>query len=162
MPEKPLPLWIFSFGLFPLGLGGFALGGADIATGFQSRAWNEVPGIVLSARLEKSMFAPRQPEIRYGYSVGDSRYVSNRIWPGKTFAYMPELSLGASERLLSQFPKGSTVPVYVNPKNLLDVALVRGPRKAMTWMGIFTFFLSLGFWSPLALGLLLEKKLNKP
>ncbi len=160
--RKQLPLWVFSFGLFPLGLGGFALGTADIITGIRSREWREVPGIVLSSHLVKSICVPPQAEIRYRYTVDSNSYVSTHIWPGKTFAYMPELSATSPQRLVFEFSAGKNVPVYVNPKNSLEVALIRGPNKSYLWMGIFTFFLSLGFWSPLAVGILFEKKLNKP
>jgi hypothetical protein len=157
---KRVPFWVFSFALFPLGLGGFVLGGIDIVAGLKSQRWNAVPALVLSSELQPTVCAPAQPEIRYSYSVGSAQYVSNHIWPGKTLAYMPELSVQSSRSVLARFPQKRITTAYVNPSDPSDVVLIPGPRKAWIWMGIFAFFLSVGFWSPLAIGLLIEKKLR--
>jgi hypothetical protein len=74
---------------------------------------------------------------------------------------MPEVTTAASKRITARFAEGSSVTVYADPADPLNVALVTGARKAWIWMGVFAFFLSLGFWSPWALGALIEKWINR-
>jgi hypothetical protein len=135
---------IFSLAFFPLGLGGVALGLSDVIQGYKSLAWQPTPAVVLTSTLTASTLSPAQPTIRYRYTFDGSPYVSERIWPGHVLAYMPELSNSASERIMSEFSKGSIITAYVNPSDPSRVALVPGPRKATRWLLIFVFFLSIG------------------
>lgn len=140
---------IFSLAFFPLGLGGVALGLADVLQGYKSEAWKPVPAVVLTSTLTRSVLSPQQPTVRYQYTFDGHPYVSERIWPGHILAYMPVVSKSAAERLLIQFPKGGSVIAYVNPADPSRVALVPGPQKAIRWLLVFVFFLSVGFWMPL-------------
>lgn len=145
MASNRLPNWIFAFAFFPLGLGGFVLGSADIVQGYRSQHWTQVQGVILSARLSPGLFGPDQPDIRYRYELNGQPYVSTRLWPGSSLSDMPVLTHARSQRLIDQFPANAMVPVFVNPRNPLQAVIIPGPAKAWRWMGVFTFFLLLGF-----------------
>lgn len=151
MPKNKFPNWVFSFALFPLGLGGFVLGGLDVWEGLQSRSWPQAQAVVLSSQLEPSMLAPHQPAIRYSYMFEGRLYLSNRIWPGRTLSYMPLMRGENVRKLLTEFPEGGRPTVFVNPRQPAEAVLKPGAGKAVLWMGIFTFFVFVGFWAPLAL-----------
>jgi hypothetical protein len=147
-PSRGAPIWVFSYALFPLGLGLFVLGTFEVAQGVRSRHWSAVPAVVIESRLVQHFPTPAQPEVHYRYDIAGRPYVSDRIWPGDIAAIMPVTSRAASVRLLSRFPEGTSVTAWVDPADPTASALVPGARRAAGWLAVFTFFLWISVWGP--------------
>lgn len=158
MADDGSPRWVFSFALFPLGLGLFVFGILETLASHRSANWTPTPALVHTSRLARRFPVPPQPDIRYRYEVEGKFYVSNRIWPGDIAAIMP-VRRTHSEVLVRLFPENSVVAAFVNPTAPEQSALVPGARRAGGWLIVFSIFLALSLWAPFAVG---RRKIPKP
>ena len=105
--------------------------------------WPTAEGIIESSEaypVEGSQGGRWRPHVTYSYAVGGRVVTATRLSLGKAPL---EADQGAAERYLSQYPRGSTVEVYFNPRELTESVLdVRTPP---------TVYVNLAFGAVLAL-----------
>jgi hypothetical protein len=126
--------------MFGLGLTGLVLAGVGlllVAIGwFQGRGareakqWSSVEGEVMETTVEKYQYSNSEggsstgyrPRIIYGYRVNGREYVGERL----NFGSGVHSSIkGLADNKAKQYPTGSKVTVYYNPKDPDDAALER-------------------------------------
>jgi hypothetical protein len=66
-----------------------------------------------------------QPKVEYTYSFNGRTYWSDRIWAPSVTLYLAE----TARRVVTRFPAGVNVPVFVNPQNPAFAVLVPGGDK---------------------------------
>lgn len=144
------PTWVFTFALFPMGLGALIPSTLDVLAARRLARLPVVKGIVLSSKRSPRLLGPAQPDIRYSYEVGGRPYVSDRVWAGNTINIVPLLTTAATEKIVAQFPLGKVIPVYVDPVAPAQPALIASGARAERWLAVLMFFLIAGLLAPFA------------
>ena len=92
------------------------IGIAGLMDGLASRSWDAVSGEIIESRfsLARSQRVYWVVEIRYRYTVEGLTYEGDRVgfWKGRRF-----WSPGAAERLVTMYPKGCIVTLFVSPSD---------------------------------------------
>jgi len=100
-----------------------------------SSAWVPIPGEILEATVvseekvaeKQRRYIVYRPQIRYRYNINGAVHESSSIYaPG----WESKVSRKESDELVTRFPKGAKVDVFVNPANGKESVLVRGGSKA--------------------------------
>jgi hypothetical protein len=151
MKTAYFPFWVFSFALFPMGLGAIYFGAYDVVAARRIAHASAINGKVLSSTLAPRLLGPAQPDIRYVYEIDGHPYVSDRLWPGNFINIVPFLTTAASRQMVAKFPEGTSVSVYVDPSAPTLPALISDSTRAERWLGVLIFFLVIGMVSPFAL-----------
>jgi len=101
------------------------IGIVGLMDGLASRGWDAVSGKIIESRfsLARSRRVYWVVEIRYRYTVEGLTYESDRVgfWKGRRF-----WSPGAAERLVTMYPKGRIVTLFVSPSSLSRCHRARG------------------------------------
>ena len=93
--------------------------------------WATTGGKVMSARLDESQSGDTyKPIIEYAYTVNDTQYQGNNIFPGENASFKKDLA--------QKHPVNMYVPVRYNPKNSSESALEPQPHP--------TNFITLAGW----------------
>ena len=157
--EQGSPVAVIILGIMLLLGGGAGLfAGFDRAwLGSASESWVEVEGEILSSRVDRSRgrsAATSRTEWRYYARLGYRYEFEGRSYPGSKISYddppggSDESGKRKAETFLSDFPRGATVPVWVNPDNPEQSVLLRGTTGSGVWIplgfGIVAF--SVGAW----------------
>jgi hypothetical protein len=121
-------LQVFLIGFAPLVL----IGAACLFIGLRNRArarasaeWRSAPGNLLSFKITKGTYKRQThyyPNLEYEYTVGGTRYTSDRI----SFGYLAYDSEDEAKADIEQQIHGNPVKVYYNPKNPKDAVLICG------------------------------------
>jgi len=92
------------------------IGIVGLMDGLASRSWDAVSGEIIESRfsLARSQRVYWVVEIRYRYTVEGLTYEGDRVgfWKGRRF-----WSPGAAERLVTMYPKGCIVTLFVSPSD---------------------------------------------
>lgn len=168
--EQGSPLALILLGVMLL-LGG----GAGLFAGFErarlgsaSESWVEVEGEIISSRVASSRgrsAASSRTEWRYYARLGYRYEYEGRSYSGSKISYddppggSDESGKREAEEFLSDFPRGATVSVYVDPENPEQSVLLRGTTGSGVWIplafGIVAF--GVGGWM-IWFGLRLRRK----
>jgi hypothetical protein len=91
------------------------------ARALRQRAWRKVPGTITTAEV-------RLIRENYGAVVEYSYAVDGRVFRGDRLQSLSVTSnlRGSVERLVSQYPVGSQITVYVNPMYATESVLIPG------------------------------------
>ena len=109
-----------------LGCGGFLILVAlrNFYSGSASKNWAQTYG-----RISRSFVLVHSddeqgytPQLEYEYSYQGAAYRGKRI----RFGQVGSWSRKQAEGILAPFPEGSTVPVFVDPRNSEEAVLIRG------------------------------------
>jgi hypothetical protein len=121
-------LQVLLIGFAPLIL----IGAVCLLIGLRNRArarasaeWHSVPGNLLSFEVTKGTYKRQThyyPHLEYEYTVGGTRYTSNRI----SFGYLAYDSENEAKSDIERQVHGNPVKVYYNPKNPKDAVLICG------------------------------------
>ena len=105
-----------------------------------SRKWATVIGKVVESRAlwetvdeNSRVFVPR---VIYEYKVGDRPYRNDRI-------FVVSQGNSNAEATVAQFPVGRQVPVYYDPADPTQAALVRNAPSAALYLGLIALMLTL-------------------
>ena len=92
------------------------IGIVGLMDGLASQGWDAVSGKIIESRfsLARSRRVYWVVEIRYRYTVEGLTYEGDRVgfWKGRRF-----WSPGAAERLVTMYPKGRIVTLFVSPSD---------------------------------------------
>lgn len=111
----------------------------------RSGAWFSTPGIVIESKIridDTTEGVSHFAAISYSYEVGGEKYTGERV----TF-----LDSGGSESqansILAQYPKGSSVTVFYDPKNVSICVLEK--KLGWNWLLILTggYFIGCAIYS---------------
>jgi len=92
--------------------------GEPMLLGLRSRHWTPVQARVTRSGIRESRLAAlirrnsQVPDVAYGYEVGGRRFHGDR----HPFLEIPSWDAPFATRLAAQYPVGSTVQVFVDPK----------------------------------------------
>lgn len=131
---------------------------AVIATGYgllklkSSGEWESVDGVILESSIEKIIRSSQmraggdraidyKVNLRYRYSVNGQELTGDNVVAG-----VPNIagSKIVAEDMLSQYPAGKTVPVFYNPDNPADAALITGKSIPIAGFVLFGVILVVG------------------
>jgi hypothetical protein len=105
----------------------------DLIMGVLSKRWSHATGSITHVKAPSiSRLEPRRVTIGYTYEVDDKVYSSNRV------SY-PDPAAGASALLYSDYPDGSDVIVFYNPRNPKSSCLRPGFKP--NWLTAALLFL---------------------
>jgi hypothetical protein len=117
-----------------------------LANALRSRRWDRREGEIVSAGGEFALFQPARPHvyhlggyvrIAYKYSVPDRFATTTYERKGNRLRFGPT-SIREAVRLGVDHPAGSSVTVYVNPRNMDDAVL----RPGVSPLGFAAFIAS--------------------
>lgn len=114
----------------------------------QSSSWPTVDATVVDSRVVGGGKGSR-PKIRYRYQTADGSHESDRLVVGWTW----NVSGRGPERIVEQFPKGSTVRVAVDPADQHYSVLLPGLRFHQVLTASGGVFFAIAMALPLALAL---------
>jgi hypothetical protein len=101
------------------------VGVVGLMSGLASRGWDAVSGEIIESRFRLSRWQHIgwEVEIRYRYTVEGFTYEGNQLgfWKRSTFS-----SQRAAERVVTRYPKGSIVTVFVSPSDRSRSVIERG------------------------------------
>ncbi|OZG72778.1 hypothetical protein BTA51_14755 [Hahella sp. CCB-MM4] len=144
---KKMDFWIGAAML----LGGVllcAIGAGELLKGVSSYGWQEVPGVLLSSKVNRSRADHSvnsyqyQASFFYRYHTGVRELTGDVLYPG----YARQSTREAAEDWLEKLPVGEVI-VYVNPDNPKESMLAPGVHPEMLFRplaGLFIAFLS--YW----------------
>ena len=131
---KPLLIVVYS-SVAAVILGVFCVWGfLQLYDGARSYNWPHVTGRIISSVAQSKLMKGRHgeyivhwPDVRYGYVVGDRRFVSDRIM----FTHRG-FSKSETQRLVDVYPVDKIIAVYFDPRN---------PDSAVLEPGIWWLFI---------------------
>lgn len=125
----------FVFVIALVGIAFAALGMGEVLKARQSSHWPSVHGRITASKIiRRSGKQSVRPFIEYTYSAAGREFVGNRVEFGVPIINGPS---SLAEPLVSRYPAGTDVVVYVNPINPSESVLEPGVRRR-------TFFLFAG------------------
>lgn len=142
-------IWLLYYAELMSFLGGALLLGMalrNIARGTASRNWPETSGTILrtfvSVQTDSEGAKGYTPSIEYEYIVEGSRHKGTRLQYGQVGSWSRE----HAERTIAAYAAGTSVRVFVNPRNPKDSVLLSGT----SWGNLFLamagiVFLGAGF-----------------
>jgi Protein of unknown function (DUF3592) len=98
--------------------------------------WIRSPGVVLESRILNTAEG-YLPTIRYEYNFEGDRHENSMF---KTMV-ITSSSRSPSERVMSRYPVGANVTVYVNPNNPSDSVMEPMDSEMPYYLGVAGFFL---------------------
>lgn len=105
-----------------------AIFGRQIARGWATAEWRQVPGVVDSCELKEVVGTDGQSEwevyVRYHFEVDGRRYEGTDYAAGNRCYNTGDE--GLARAMARGFARGETVPVFVNPRNSSDAVLQPG------------------------------------
>jgi hypothetical protein len=104
-------------------------------------SWPSVEGRITASAVETRERAGRRnrdrdrylPTVRYDYRVGGRGFSNGRIWLTETKSWK---SRAGAEEAIAAFPAGAAVPVFYDPANPADSALI---VKGVVWPFVIMF-----------------------
>jgi hypothetical protein len=134
-----------------IGICGFVWAMMESLAARASRHWPRIPATIIasSVQRQRGVDGPLHgAEIRYQYTAGAVEHTSDRVRFGGRWGYSWRTP---SDRLVAQYPSGSTVQIAVDPSDPSRAVLEPGHiRNAVASAGLFVTFASLGTWLLLA------------
>jgi hypothetical protein len=101
------------------------VGVVGLMSGLASRGWDAVSGEIIESRFRLSRWQHIgwEVEICYRYTVEGFTYEGNQLgfWKRSTFS-----SQRAAERVVTKYPKGSIVTLFVSPSDRSRSVIERG------------------------------------